>query len=72
MAGLNMGIIKELPLVLPGIDEQADLVSQITLQKASLERLEATYIKKLVSLDELKKSLLQKAFNGELGLKLCA
>lgn len=66
MAGLNMGIIKELPLVLPSIEEQKRLVSQITLLKENLDKLEITYKSKLNAIDELKKSILQKAFSGEL------
>ena len=66
MAGLNMGIIKELPLVLPSIEEQKTLVSRITLLKDNLEQLEITYKSKLNAIDELKKSILQKAFSGEL------
>lgn len=66
MAGLNMGIIKELPLVLPSIEEQKKLVSQVSHLKENIERLEVTYNQKLVVLEELKKSILQKAFNGEL------
>jgi type I restriction enzyme S subunit len=66
MAGLNMGIIKELPLVLPTIEEQKRLVSQVILQKESVDNLEMVYESKLVAIDELKKSILQKAFSGEL------
>lgn len=66
MAGLNMGIIKELPLVLPCIEEQKRLVSQVNLLKDNIDKLVMTYEAKLVALDELKKSLLHKAFTGEL------
>ncbi|MGO2234927.1 restriction endonuclease subunit S [Marinomonas sp. UCMA 3892] len=66
MAGLNMGIIKELPLVLPSIEEQKTLVSQITFLRENLDKLEITYKSKLNAIDELKKSILQKAFSGEL------
>lgn len=66
MAGLNMGIIKELPLVLPCIEEQKKLVSQVNLLKDNIDKLVMTYEAKLVSINELKKSILQKAFSGEL------
>lgn len=66
MAGLNMGIIKELPLVLPTIKVQKEQVLRIKQLKESIEQLEATYKSKLAVLDELKKSILQKAFSGEL------
>jgi type I restriction enzyme S subunit len=55
MAGLNMGIIKELPLVLPCIEEQKKLVSQVKLLKDNIDKLVMTYEAKLVSIDELKK-----------------
>ncbi|MGI5308923.1 restriction endonuclease subunit S [Rheinheimera sp. WS51] len=66
MAGLNMGIIKELPLVLPSIKVQKELVTKINMLKENIDTLEAVYTSKLLSLDELKKSILQKAFSGEL------
>jgi type I restriction enzyme S subunit len=66
MAGLNMGIIKELPLVLPSIEVQVKLTSQVLLLKKNIESLEAIYKNKITAFDELKKSILQKAFNGEL------
>ena len=66
MAGLNMGIIKELPLVLPSTEVQKNLVNQVSSLKENIERLETTYKHKISALDELKQSILQKAFNGEL------
>jgi type I restriction enzyme S subunit len=66
MAGLNMGIIKELPLVLPPINVQQELVSKVASIKENIDALKTTYTNKLSSLDELKKALLQKAFTGQL------
>jgi type I restriction enzyme S subunit len=66
MAGLNMGIIKELPLDLPSVELQREIVSQVVVLRENTDRLLLSYNKKLQSLDELKKSLLQKAFSGEL------
>jgi type I restriction enzyme S subunit len=66
MAGLNMGIIKELPVWLPGIDEQKKIVSRINELDDELLRLESVYEQKWSALKELKQSLLQKAFSGEL------
>lgn len=66
MAGLNMGIIKALPLVLPPINAQRELVSKVSLFKEKIAALEASYYEKLVALDEFKKSILQKAFTGQL------
>ncbi len=47
-------------------DEQGKIVNDIARLKKETIRLEVVYKNKLKSLDELKKSLLQKAFTGEL------
>ncbi|MDA0346271.1 MAG: restriction endonuclease subunit S [Verrucomicrobia bacterium] len=62
MSGLNMGIIKRLPIPLPPLDLQqsfADLVTSVERQKARLR-------KHLAELDTLFNSLQQRAFKGEL------
>lgn len=47
-------------------DEQRSIVAKLDALSAETKRLEAIYQQKLAALDELKKSVLQKAFNGEL------
>ena len=66
MAGLNMGIIKELPLLLPPIAEQQSIVKKLDALSSETNRLESLYQHKLTTLAELKQSLLHKAFSGEL------
>lgn len=66
MAGLNMGIISELPVLLPPLKQQHSLVSKITTLRAETQRLESIYQQKLAALDELKQSLLHQAFSGNL------
>ncbi|CZF83864.1 restriction endonuclease subunit S [Grimontia marina] len=66
MAGLNMGIIKELPLVLPSIEEQRKLIDQVAFIKNETSRLKLVYTNKIKALDELKQSVLQQAFSGKL------
>lgn len=66
MAGLNMGIIKELPLVLPTLEQQRIIVDRATQIRESLEDLEVIYKQKMTALEELKKSLLHQAFSGQL------
>ncbi len=61
-----MGIIKELPLVLPSIEVQEKLVEQVVLLRKNVESLEAKYKEKIKRLNTLKQSILQKAFTGEL------
>lgn len=48
------------------IDEQQAIVEKLDSLRAKTQKLEAIYQRKLSNLDELKKSILQKAFNGEL------
>ena len=66
MAGLNMGIIKELPLLLPPIAEQQSIVKKLDALSSETNRLQSIYQHKLTTLAELKQSLLHKAFSGEL------
>ncbi len=48
------------------MDEQQTIVDQLDALRAETQKLEAVYQKKIDDLEELKKSILQKAFNGEL------
>lgn len=53
-------------LYIPPIKEQHDIVQKLDALSAETKRLEAIYQQKILYLEELKKSVLQKAFNGEL------
>ena len=66
MAGLNMGIISELPVRLPPLQEQVKIVDRFNSLRAECLRLDAVQAQKLAALDELKKSLLHQAFSGAL------
>ena len=66
MAGLNMGLIQELPVMLPPVKAQAAIVQTANDLRAETQRLESIYQQKLAALGELKKSLLHQPFNGEL------
>ncbi len=48
------------------IEEQQTIVHQLDALRAETQKLEAVYQKKIADLEELKKSVLQKAFAGEL------
>ncbi|WYP26527.1 restriction endonuclease subunit S [Alkalihalobacillus sp. FSL W8-0930] len=48
------------------ISEQESIVEKLDTLAEETKKLEEIYIKKLANLDKLKKSILQKAFNGEL------
>ena len=66
MAGLNMGIIKELPVLLPPLERQREIVSCLASLHEGTQQLESIYRRKLDALDELKKSLLHQAFSRKL------
>ena len=63
---LLLGDLRKHAVFLPSISEQCSIVSKIDAFSSETKRLEAIYQQKLAALDELKKSVLQKAFNGEL------
>ena len=64
---LHLKEIRDVIVSLPvSIEEQSQIVFQVDTLLAKRSRLEEIYSKKLSSLDELKKSLLQKALSGEL------
>jgi type I restriction enzyme S subunit len=66
MPGLNMGIIKDLPLLLPTIKDQIAIISKTMDLKVKTTKLKAIYTQKVADLEEMKKSVLQKAFSGQL------
>jgi type I restriction enzyme S subunit len=66
MAGLNMGIISALPVRLPPLDQQANIVERFNSLQAECDRLSDVQTRKLAALDELKRSLLHQAFTGGL------
>ena len=53
----------------PSLKEQQTIVHQLDALRAETQKLEAVYQKKIDDLEELKKSILQKAFNGELKIE---
>ena len=63
---LTIPMIKEYILPLPSLNEQRRIVAKITDLSMEIKHLESIYQKKIATLDELKKSILQKAFSGEL------
>jgi type I restriction enzyme S subunit len=66
MAGLNMGIIKELPVLIPTLERQREIVSVLDSLRKETQRLESIYQQKLTALEALEKSLLHEAFTGNL------
>ena len=58
--------LKPLTLSLPPLSEQQTIVQKLDALSSETKKLEANYQKKLEDLEELKKSILQKAFSGQL------
>jgi type I restriction enzyme S subunit len=58
--------LRELKIPLPPLSEQQSIVKLINSLSTATQRLESLYQRKLAALDELKKSLLHRAFSGEL------
>ena len=58
--------IKQAEIPLPDLNIQQQIVEQLDDLYEKTQSLESNYQQELDALDELKKSILQKAFNGEL------
>jgi type I restriction enzyme, S subunit len=64
--GVKLPFIKSLVVHLPPLTEQQAIVKNLNSLLAETKKLETIYQQKTEDLEELKKSVLQKAFNGEL------
>ncbi|MCX5727171.1 MAG: restriction endonuclease subunit S, partial [Candidatus Saganbacteria bacterium] len=58
--------LAEIEIPLPPLPEQRAIVKKLDALAGETKKLEAIHQKKLADLDELKKSVLKMAFNGEL------
>jgi type I restriction enzyme S subunit len=63
---LSQTNLAEQTIPLPPLKEQQTIVRQLDALRAETQKLEAVYQKKIDDLEELKKSILKKAFAGEL------
>ena len=63
---IQKSMIKEYSISLPPIKEQNVISEKLDALFIEVKRIDANYLRKIADLDELKKSILQKAFNGEL------
>lgn len=66
---LTVPMLKKYSIPLPSIKDQQTIVSKLDALREQTKKLEAIYENKLQDLEELKKSVLQKAFSGELTYK---
>ena len=63
---LSLEKIKNIPVFLPNLKAQQNVVQKLDTLSTETKKLEAIYQYKINDLEELKKSVLQKAFSGEL------
>ncbi|MHA3117025.1 restriction endonuclease subunit S [Acinetobacter sp. ANC 4635] len=66
ISNLNQKILNSLPIAFPHFDQQIQLVDAIEKVEQESQELEKVYANKLILIEELKKSILLKAFTGEL------
>jgi type I restriction enzyme S subunit len=63
---LNQAALNSIVIPIPPLEEQHKIVTKLDELSLETKKLEKIYEQKIVDLEELKKSILQKAFNGEL------
>jgi len=63
---INLKALKEIEVLCPPYETQIELLNKINSLDKNIKVLESNYQQELDALNELKKSILQKAFNGEL------
>lgn len=63
---INLGTFQNEKFSFPSIENQVAIVDKLNHLSLQTQRLEAIYQQKLTALNELKQSILQKAFTGEL------
>ena len=63
---VGLTALRSFPIPLPPLKEQQTIVRQLDALRTETQKLEAVYRQKIVDLEELKKSVLAKAFAGEL------
>jgi len=66
MPALNFGQLNTVSINFPSLKEQTKIVEKLDSLSTETKKLEAIYQQKINDLEELKKSVLQKAFSGEL------
>jgi len=64
---VGLTALRSFPIPYPSLNEQNEIVKKLNALILEAKKLEAIYQQKVNDLEELKKSILQKAFAGELG-----
>lgn len=63
---INTSVIKNLIIPVPNLQHQGKIIEELNNVSKQAEKLEAIYTQKIADLEEMKKSVLQKAFSGQL------
>ena len=63
---LNIELASRVEIPVPPLKQQMEIAQKFDILSEEIQRLESLYQQKLTALEELKKSLLQQAFSGEL------
>jgi len=66
MPGLNLADVRRVPIPLPPIEEQGEIVRRVSALLSCADRIEARYITARAQVERLTPALLAKAFRGEL------
>jgi type I restriction enzyme, S subunit len=66
MSNLNLNIVRNIPCLLPKLEEQEEIVRRVEQLFAFADKIEGRYTKAKAMLDKLPQSILAKAFRGEL------
>ena len=63
---INIQDLRKIKIPYPNLKNQQTIIKKLDELSRKTKKLETIYQQKLTDLDELKKSILQKAFNGQL------
>ncbi|MDC1460811.1 restriction endonuclease subunit S, partial [Flavobacteriaceae bacterium] len=66
VVGIYYKSLKYLEIPIPPLPEQKQIVQKLDLLSLETKKMEAIYTQKIADLEEMKKSILQKAFSGQL------
>lgn len=64
--GIKASLLRTIEIAFPGLEEQRRAVAKFDALRGEVAHLQSLYTRKLAALDELKQSLLQRAFSGQL------
>jgi len=70
VVGIYYKSLKYLEIPIPPLPEQKQIVQKLDLLSTETKKLEAIYTQKIADLEEMKKSILRKAFSGQLNAQI--